>query len=253
MKKFVLCLACALLTVLLPISSLASDTRGFDTPEACAQAIFDALKTQDLEGMEACVAFDELASSFDYQAQAERLQSAMGISSLLPATDAFSCAYNAAQLRRSWYMRVSSLILTAADPTLGERLFSGLSYAGKTDEYAQILEAVATLDTDNALQNVEYLGTITPAEIASIAAVYGSDKNQQTLARITAVWGIDTYTELALKMLWPADSLIAKDTVLIIPVRFVQINGRWLADPNPSVLAAILGINVSGFAAPMPE
>ena len=252
MRKFVLCLICLPLAALLPLSALAEEVRGFDTPEACAQAIFDALKTQDLELMESCVAFDEMASSFDYQAQAERMQAAMGISSFLPATDTFSCEFNASLLRRNWYLRVSSLILYAADPTLAGLLFDGRVYAAKSGEYAKIMEAVDTLDTDNVLWNVEYLGTVAPQDLPSIADIYMSDKNQQTMKSIMSVWGVEIFTELALKLRWTGGPAGADGTDYLIPIRFVQIGGRWLADPNPSVLAAILGLNAANFALPMP-
>ena len=190
MKKSLLCLVLVLFTALFPAASFARETaRGFDTPQACAQAVFEALKTQDLDLMEACVAFDELAASFDYQAQADRLQAALGYSSFLPATDAFSCAFNAALLRRSWYVRVTALILRASDLELAELLFSGVTYPAATDEYAQILEAVDTLDTDNVLGDFEYLGTIAPEEIAAVAEAYASERNQETLRRIMRVWG----------------------------------------------------------------
>jgi hypothetical protein len=253
MKKSVICLMLVLLTALLPAASLAQETvRGFDTPEACAQTLFAALQAQDIAAMEACVAFDELAARFDFRLYAERLNAITSYGSYLPAADPYSVAYNASQLRRAWYLRVAACNMKAAGQLLSDSLFGGLTISGTTEEFGKILSAVDALDGYNAFTDLTYLGIAAPADIPGVAEVYAKEKNRETMDKIMACWGIDTYTEFAIKATPAADSPFALGTVFIIPLRFVQIGGRWLTDPNQSVIGSILGLSVTDFAVPLP-
>jgi|WetSurMetagenome_2_1015567.scaffolds.fasta_scaffold202983_1 hypothetical protein len=253
MKKSVLCLLLVLFTALLPAASLAQEpARGFDTPEDCAQALFAALKAQDVAAMEACIAFDELAASFNFRLYAERINAVTSYGSYLPATDPYSIAYNASQLRRSWYLRVAACNMKAAGPLLSDSLFSGMAISGTTEEFGKILNAVDALDGYNAFAELTYLGIVAPAEIAGVAEFYATEKNRALMDKIMACWGIDTYTEFAIKVTPTADSPFALGAVFIIPLRFVQIGGRWLTDPNQSVVGSILGLSMTDFAVPLP-
>jgi len=202
--------------------------------------------------MEACIAFDELAAGFNFRLYAERLNAIMGYASYLPATDPYSIAYNAAQLRRAWYLRVAACNMKAAGPLLSDSLFSGIAINGTTEEFGKILNAVDALDSYNAFAELTYLGTIAPADITGVAEFYASEKTKALMDRTMACWGIDTYTEFAIKVTPTAASPFAQGTVFIIPLRFVQIGGRWLTDPNQSVVGNILGLSTTDFAVPLP-
>jgi hypothetical protein len=202
--------------------------------------------------MENCVAFEEMVDSLNYRLQAERFQSILSYGQSLPTVDPFTAAYNEAMLRRAWYLRVASFILLAADPSLADLLFEGITYTAATDEYNAILEAVDMLDTDNVLGEYEYQGALAPAEIAAVADAYASERNQDNMRRLMTVWGIDTFTELALVVQKPSGSLLGGKVTYILPVRFVQFDGLWLADPNGSTLGSLLGLNVTAFAMEMP-
>ncbi len=252
MKNRWLCLLLALLlTASMPAAALAQE-RGYETPEACAQALFDALQTQDVALMESCMAFEEMAAGFDYQAQAERMKSAPTFVFQLPATDAFTEIYNVETMRRNWYMRVSSLILYAADPALAALLFDGKTYSVSSEEYTTILASVDSLDTDNVLADYEYQGTIAPSEISAAADAYAKQEMQERLQSTMACWGIDTFTELAMVVQKTGGSLFNGKITYILPVRFVQVDGRWLIDPNGSMLGSILGLRSTDLVMEMP-
>lgn len=252
MKRFALCLVFLLLATLLPTSSLAEESRGFDTPEACAEALFAALQAQDVSAMENCIAFDELASGFNFRLFAERLNAITGYGNYLPATDPFSIAYNAQQLRRAWYLRVAACNMKAAGQLLSDSLFSGLTVSGTTNEFEKVLSAADAAGDYNAFADLTWLGTAAPSEIAGVADYYATDKTKAAMQNLMACWSIDTYTEFAIKGSPAAGSPFAQGTVFIIPLRFVQIGGRWLTDPNPSVIGTILGLNTTDFAVPLP-
>lgn len=250
MKKRAVCLLAIVLAVLLTAAS--ADERGFDTPEACAQALFAALQAQNTQALEECIAFDELATSFDFAAQAERLKAIMGnLISCLPANSAFAVQYNRALLTRAWYARLAAFGLRAADPALGA-LCDGYSHTSKSPEYDAALEAAGRDGLFNVFSVLEYKGIAYPAEIASVSEQYQSDKAQENLRKAMAVWQVDTYQELAILFTTSVDTAYTEGAQYSIPLRVIKIGGRWLADPEIPMLGILLGMGSTDFAIALP-
>ena len=250
MKKATLYLLVLGLAVLLPAAAMAQE-RGFDTPEACAQALFAALKAQDMEAMDACIAFDELAAGFDFQAQAERLLAVMGTMSYLPANSPYAVRYNRALLERTWYGRLAAFGLREADPAFAA-LSDGYNYTSKSPEYAAVLEAVRKENAFDIFPTLEYKGVVYPGEIESIAESYASDQNQENLRRIMAIWQVSSYKELGILFSTSADTAYTEGARYIIPLRVIEAGGRWLADPDLPLFGYLLNMRAMDFVVALP-
>lgn len=106
MKKLFLISIFLVLLLSIMLSGCASTTaqertRGFDTPEACAQALVEALRAGDHNAFLACYAIPEIARSYNFEAFYEargyyKINSGM----FLPPTDSFSIAANESKLRQ---------------------------------------------------------------------------------------------------------------------------------------------------------
>lgn len=219
MKKFGFCLLAVILAVLLPAMSLAEE-RGFDTPEACAQALFAAIQAQDTQAMEGCIAFDELAVGFDFRAQAERLLAIMGNMSYMPVNSPFAVKYNRTLLERAWYLRLAAFGLQAADPAYSA-LCNGHNYTLKSPEYDAALEAAGRQGVFNIFPVLEYKGVIRPDEIASVGDRYASDLNQENLRRIMAIWHVSSYEELGILFSTSVDTAYTEGAQYVIPLRLI--------------------------------
>ncbi len=251
MKKTFLYLLAIILAALLPAAALAEE-RGFDTPEACVQALFTALQAQDTQALEECIAFDELAARFDFQAQAERLLAVMGnMFSYLPVGTPFAVQYNRMLLERAWYARLAAFGLRSADPAFSA-LYGGYSYTSKSPEYEAVLEAAGREGLFNIFPALEYKGVIRPGEIESIADKYVSDRNQENLRRMMAIWRVSNYEELGILFSTSVDTMYAEGAQYVIPLRVIEIDGRWLADPDLPVLGYLLGMGATDFVAALP-
>jgi hypothetical protein len=240
MKKLALFVTVLMLLALLPAASVAQEeARGFETPEACAQALFAALQTQDVAAMDACIAFDEMAASFDFQAQAEQIGEIYGNTTLVPGSDPFAIEYNRIMLRYYWYRKLEATNILAIDQSLAEALFSNRSISKKDDKYATAMQALEQWTGLNMFSLLTYEGIITPDDIVEIREFYNSDRNIEVLRKEMAVWQIDNYVELCIKTSLAVDAEFTDGTQFIIPLRMVELNGRWLVDPNDSKINQI--------------
>jgi hypothetical protein len=242
-KFLILAVACAML--LTPLAASAGETaaaRGFDTPEACARAVFAALVAQDADGLEACFAFHELAERFDFVKFGDRLSAIMTYNTLLPPTCAFNIAYNESELRRRLYIRLCYTALLINDPESAD-LISGQTIAKGSDAYDQALAAFTGDAMPTGYSHFRLTDVIDAADVPEYGELYASERNQTNMVVQMAPEGVDGYTELAILMKWDeADSLFGAATY-IMPLRLVKIGDRWLADPNVPNLASLMGFN----------
>lgn len=245
MKKFILCLAVAVAAAAITFAAMTyipqwTQTRGFDTPEACALKLFDAIKAQDVQAMEACIAFDEMAEGFNYQGFVERIRALID-SYYLPGNDPAGLEYNRSHIRQLWYMRLKRFTYSIVAPDLADSLRSGHHVTGADESFAAMLESITAADSPNAFATLEYQGIITPDALPDIVENYYDERTQANLKREMAYWGIDTYKEMAIAVRCPEAEVYWGSTELLIPLRFVEIDGRWLADPTGTYIGTILG------------
>ena len=252
MKKIAIIFIVLLLAALSPAASAAAE-RGYETPEACAQALFTALQAQDVEAMDGCIAFAELAAGFNFQAQAERLRSITAVWVFVPPVNARSVAYNELMLRQIWYRKLEAFQLEWISPALVDALFRGMTVMDNSDEYAEIMEALEQTTDLNIFALLTFEGIVLPEDIPSISKWYYSEKNLDNLAKLMNVWDMDTYTEFGIEISTVVETAYSGDARYIIPLRFVQIDGLWLVDPNASVLGMLLGMGSVDFVSALPD
>ena len=218
------------------------NARGYETPEACAQAVFDALMAADIAALEDCFCFTEIARQYDYVKYAERLQAIVVAVSLLPATGPLNIAYNEAKLRSDFYRRLAFTTLHLNREGLTAFLDSGTPLPSTDASYAEILRLLGEASTMDCWKNLMLAEVATPEAIPELAEKYYSDLNQKNIAKQSAPWGFTKAVDLLL-MLTPSEPDSGADTVrLVMPIQFFQSDGRWLASPLASNAGLIMGL-----------
>lgn len=252
MKKTldILLVAALLLT---PLCALADETRGFDAPEACAQAVYDALKAQDMAALDNCFAFAELARQFDFNAFCERIQAVMAAISLLPATGPINIAYNESKLRRDFLFRLSFSTLMLNRPELAETVGNGLVIAKKQEDYNDVLLMMNEASSMECWSTLTLVKIVTPAYFPYLAQSFYSERNLSNIEKMLLPWGVSEYEELILILGLPASNEVSGMGLLVMPLQIIKVNGRWLANPNNSVVANLVGINSMSLVAPFAQ
>ncbi len=244
MKKVLLtCIAVLIVTASFYPAFGQQSARGFDTPTQCAEAVFAALQKQDMDAVEECFAIPEMARLFDFRKFCERLNAVPGHYPYLPSTSGTGIAYNEAQIRTALYRQLAFSSVMLADNEFGEQINSFVTKAPLNDEtYALIsfLEAPSSMQGFSRF-SLEFV--VTPALLPELSEIYYSEKNTQNRDKQMAMWNVEEHVELIIvaKM---NDDMLGGDR-LLIPLRFVRVGGKWLADPTGSNVRSILGINSS--------
>ena len=243
MKKVLL--SCIILITVITSSCSASaqyETRGFDTPTECAQAVFDALNKQDISAIEDCFAIPEMARLFDFQKYCERL-SAVYTSytyTYMPSTTELGIAYNEAYIRTRLYRLIALSSALLADRVYGAKINSGETYSPLDDD---VYALIAFMESPSAMEGFGGLtleSIVTPDTIARVGELYNSELNTRNRVIQMSMWLVEDNVELML-VTDSSDNLLSDDKI-VIPLRFVQIGGKWLADPTESNLRAMMGV-----------
>lgn len=242
MRKF-LCLTLAMLTLALAPAALAEATRGFDTPEACAQAAFAAISTQDTAALDACFAFPELARQFDFQKYCERINSLMIQLSLLPAVGPANIAYNESKLRRDFYYRLCCSTLLMNRPELAEFLNDGVPKGPLEGDALTLMNLMLEASVPGSGPEIVLDRLAEPSEIPQLAEVYEKPRNQENMQKQLAIWGVTEYKELLLMLRATESTALSENGLFLLPLRIIKVDGRWLADPNASTCSMLLGIS----------
>ena len=224
--------------------------RGFDTPTQCAEAVFSALQSQDMAAIEECFAIPEMARLFDFRKYVERINAIPGQYSYLPGTSELGIAYNEASIRSMLYRQLAFSSVMLADSKYGEMINSYMTISPLDDKaYALIsfLEAPSSLDGFGLL-SLQFV--ITPALFPNIKDVYYSEKNTVNRARQMAIWNVEDDQELIIVAKMRDDT--PGSGMAYIPLRYVQIGGKWLADPTGSNVRSLLGLPIYSIIGVMP-
>lgn len=253
MRKKLLRLLLVVALLLTSLCALADEKRGFDTPEACAQAVYDALKAQDVAALDNCFAFAELARQFDFNAFCERIQAVMAAISLLPATGPINIAYNESKLRRDFLFRLSFSTLMLNRPELAETVGNGLVIGKTQEDYNDVLLMMNEASSMECWSTFTLVKIVTPAYFPELSKNFYSERNLSNIQKMLLPWGVSEYEELILILGLPASSEASGMGLLVMPLQIIKVNGRWLANPNNSVVASILGINAMSLVAPLAE
>lgn len=251
LRLLALLLVLPLLCLNAPARAQAEDARGFDTAEACAQAVFDALKAADMAALDDCYAFAEIARQFDYIKYSERLHSIVVAVSLLPATGPLNIVYNEAKLRSDFYRRLGYCTLRLNRGDLGEFLDSGRSLPATDASYADVLRLLGEASTMDCWKNFSLIEIATPMYLPDLAEIYYSEVSQKNIVMQSAPWGFTETTDLLL-ILGPDGSEAKADAAqYVMPIQFFRSDGRWLASPIGSHAAMIMGISMTDMVAPL--
>jgi hypothetical protein len=253
MKKKLLILAVACTMLLTPLAASSAETaatRGFDTPEACARAVFAALTAQDADGLEASFAFHELAERFDFEKFCFRINAIMTYNSLLPPTCAFNVAYNESMLRSRLYMRLCYTALQINSPETAD-IIGGMTIPNTSDGYDKALDAFTGNAIPTGYSHFRLTDVINAADVPEYGELYASELNQSRMVIQIAPEGVDGYVELAILMKRDGTDNPSGTETYIMPLRLVKIGDRWLADPDMPNLAALMGFDIHTLLAPL--
>lgn len=243
MFRRTLCVTLAVAMLAFAPAALADATRGFDTPEACARAAFEAISTQDTAAIDVCFAFPELARQFDYQKYCEHLNSIVSQITLLPATSPANIFYNESKLRRDFYYRLCFSTLALNRPQLADFLGSGVNMPMESEDAAQTLALLLEASVPGSGPELVLDRLADPSEIAELSQVYNTPRNQASMQKQMAYWGVTEYRELVLVLRATESTALSESGLFLLPLRFIRVDGRWLAYPNPSTASMILGIS----------
>lgn len=242
MKRKIIGLALAFMLLAVPLSAPAEAARGFDTPEACAEAVFDALNTMNTEEIENCFAFREMAERFDFRAFSLRIGAVTLPVSLLPANSEYNIEFNESRLKNNLYMRICFTSLVISNPDCSELI--GKTTVVKDEEaFDSLLSIVADPETTNGFAELRLLDVIDLGDVPSVGERFALPKMQENLQKNMAIYQVEEYRELAILAQWDRGTETLGTDQIVIPLRFVCIDGKWLADPNASAGANLMMID----------
>jgi len=236
MKRILAYIPIICLVLFLPIATVAeSAQRGFATPEACAKQVFDALVQQDSQTLDDCFAFREMAERFEFADYKGNLNVISPLYTLLPVTSETNILYNESLLRQRLYMRVCYTSMWLKDQETSALVYKQM-ISVDSEEY-QALYGLFTEDSGLAGYGaLLYNGILKAADMPSVGEKYLSEGSQNSLLRQMACWQVDDYTELVVAALYGSK-------IVYMPLRLVQIEGLWYADPNPSNIGSVMRLN----------
>ncbi len=243
MFRRTLCVTLAVAMLAFAPAALADATRGFDTPEACARAAFEAISTQDTAAIDACFAFPELARQFDFQKYCERINNIAPHISLLPTTSPANILYNESKLRRDFYYRLCFSTLALNRPQLADFLERGVYMPLESEDAAQTLALLREASVPGSGPELVLDKLADPSEIPQLAEIFARPMNQENIQKQLAPFGVTEYRELVLVLRATESTALSESGLFLLPLRLIKVDGRWLADPNPSTASMILGIS----------
>jgi hypothetical protein len=240
-KGWMICLVLVTLVATSAAGESQTEARGFDTPAACAQAVYEALQSNDISAAEECFAIPEMARLFDFRKFCERLQCVPGMYTYLPSSTELGVAYNEASLRSMLYHRIAFSSYLLADYQYGQMVNSYKTYAPLSEDVYNLISFLETPSSAEGFTLLTLDGIVTPDTFERYGALYTSEINVRNRGIQMSMWAVEDNQELVLILSGP-ESLLNGDK-LIMPLRLVQVGGKWLADPTGTNFGAILGIN----------
>ncbi|NLI22908.1 MAG: hypothetical protein GX418_15345 [Clostridiales bacterium] len=241
------------LALMLPCGSLAETARGFDTPEACATALYESLSRQDTAAMEACIAFREMAEQFDFAKYCDRIGAIPIYTTLQPATTSASIAYNEYELKSRWYWRLNNTLMMVNNPAFINYLNGGSTINKQTEDYQTVMDMYSNPANLKGLSDLTMTGLLDAAAIPKAGITYASEKNQQNIKSQLAVWGVTNFRELAIQLQWNVSSMPGVRYEVLLPLQLIEVKGRWLVNPNGSNVGIIMGISNYYMLGQLPE
>lgn len=228
MKNAFRMLVCLLLCLALTGAAGAQEkARGFDTQEACANALVEALRSGDAEAFLNCYAIEETARNFNLTASVERIGALLLHNSLLEPSNDWSVALNKAKLTNDLLRALTNagIVLSNAEAEpliVNPRLITKKEYTPE--------QMVALAKMGDALSRLEYQGMIDPADLVPpYAKVFEKQGYQFEL------YGMKAWQEKVL-------TLKLDGRTVYMALGFVRYDGGWLLKPTPgSVIGMIAG------------
>lgn len=244
-KGWLICLVLVTLTAASAAGDTQPEARGFDTPAACAQAVFEALQGNDIPEAENCFAIPEMARLFDFRKLCERLNGVIGQHIYMPSSTELGISYNEAYLRMTLYRKIVFSSLLLADDEYGPMANSYKTYAPLDED---VYKLIAFLESPSSMEGFSLLtldSIVEPETFDKYGELYASETNTAVRTQQMSMFAVEDHQELVL-ILSGSESLLGGDK-LIMPLRFVQVGGKWLADPTGSNFGAILGVPALNF------
>lgn len=212
-------------TAAAPSAPQGTGTRGFNTPEACAAAVAQALIGGDPQAFLECYSIPETAREFDQTAYARRYGSFVPGNALMQPADAFDIAFNEARFTAWLLQQVWGSGLTVTNPEANSLWGRVLTTVDYPDE-----ERLALMRTGSGLSMLTVRGTASPSEWNDRYAEFFA--KQESLYDI---YGMKNWQETVVL-------LDLQGRTVLMPLSLVQYDGGWLAAPFTPVISSILGI-----------
>jgi hypothetical protein len=208
------------------LSDDGAELRGFDTLEACAKAVAQALISGNTDAFLNCFAIAETASGFDISAYFDRLGSVTLSHMLLPPVSDFNIAYNEAQLTNTLLMKVAYGSLLLSNPNIAK---VWETFALKKDySAAQIMELATPGDE---LSRLIYQKIMKPSDL--------SDEYEKARERGYG-WNYSAHGARE----WDETVILFQldGRTIYLPLGLVRYRGGWLASPLRPIIANYLEI-----------
>lgn len=217
----------ALMILAAPLTGvLAEETRGFDTSEACAQAVVNALIQMNMDAFLDCYAIPEVARQYNFEAVLGKYRLLTIGNMLLPPTSNVNVCCNEASLTDDLAIRVfgSAFILENSD---AESLWGIVLKM----EDRSMEEMTALVSGNDALTLLEFQRFADPSELnENYVNTIGQRVNWYCTMYSTQAWE-ETVAVLGYK-----------EQTVYLPLALVQYSGKWLAMPVQPIASLLYGV-----------
>lgn len=228
-NKF-LVLVCLLLTLcFVPACTSATqkNTRGYDTQEACAQAVVEAMRKSDVDAFLNCYAIQETAQNFNLEAYVSQIGILALNNTLLQPSNPWSLACNKAKLTNELIRSLiySSMVLSNPETSQVILDMKPITKSNYTPE-----QMVTLAEIGNALTKLEYQGMKDPAQLCTRYAHSFEISRYQFDA-----FGMKEWEEAVLV-------LNLDGHTVYMGLGFVRYEDGWLLKPSPAIISMVMGV-----------
>lgn len=219
-----------LLAMVLPGAASGQEApRGFDTQEACALAVAEAIRSGDTEAFLNCYAIEETARSYNLTAHVERLRALFlnNASMLMQPSNAWNVAYNRAKLTNDLLRSLTFSSIALSSPE-GEKAV--VSMAPVTEKNSTIEQMVTMAEAGEVLSRLTYQRLIDPETLSQNYA-----KVFEKQSYLFAVYGMKDWEEKV--MILQLDG-----RTVYMAAGFVRYDGGWLLRPVTATIQMTMGV-----------
>jgi len=217
----------ALMILAAPLTGvLAEETRGFDTSEACAQAVVNALIQMNMVVFLDCYAIPEVARQYNFEAVLGKYRLLTIGNMLLPPTSNVNVCCNEARLTNDLAIRVFGSAFTLENSEAARLWGIVLKMEDRSVE-----DMTALVSRNDALTLLEFQRFTDPSEL---------NEKYVKIMEQRIDWCCTMYNTQA----WEETVAVLgyKEQTVYLPLALVQYNGKWLAMPVQPIASLLYGV-----------